>query len=129
LNARNNQSTGQFLHFVFITGVSKFSKVSVFSAMNNLVDISMNYHYATPTFLIELIKKRRFNLSKMSNFEVDESVFMSFEPEKMTPEPVLWQTGYLTITGFKEGLYQLGFPNFEVEYAFHRAIVAQLSDN
>ena len=34
------------LQFVFITGISKFSKVGVFSAMNNLVDISMNDRYA-----------------------------------------------------------------------------------
>ncbi len=32
----------EYLRFVFITGVSKFSKVSVFSGMNNLDDISMS---------------------------------------------------------------------------------------
>ena len=35
------------LHFVFITGVSKFSKVSVFSGMNNLDNISMDDRYST----------------------------------------------------------------------------------
>jgi hypothetical protein len=33
--------------FVFITGVSKFSHVSIFSDLNNLNDISMNADYAT----------------------------------------------------------------------------------
>ncbi|GHS95107.1 ATPase AAA [Synergistales bacterium] len=33
--------------FVFLTGISKFSKMGVFSAMNNLEDISMQKHYAT----------------------------------------------------------------------------------
>ncbi len=33
--------------FVFVTGVSKFSHVSIFSDLNNLNDISMNYEYAT----------------------------------------------------------------------------------
>lgn len=36
-----------YLKFVFITGVSKFAKVSVFSGMNNLTDISMRQDYAT----------------------------------------------------------------------------------
>lgn len=32
--------------FVFITGVSKFSRVSIFSDLNNLIDITMNARYA-----------------------------------------------------------------------------------
>ncbi|MDU9051142.1 MAG: ATP-binding protein [Candidatus Electrothrix sp. Rat3] len=35
----------EHLRFIFITGVSKFSKVSVFSGMNNLDDISMRKDY------------------------------------------------------------------------------------
>jgi hypothetical protein len=34
------------LRFVLLTGVSRFSRVSVFSALNNLQDISMSMHYA-----------------------------------------------------------------------------------
>ncbi|MBF0102381.1 MAG: AAA family ATPase, partial [Desulfobacterales bacterium] len=34
------------LQFVFITGVSKFSRVSIFSELNNLKDITMNETYA-----------------------------------------------------------------------------------
>jgi len=34
------------LRFVFITGVSKFSRVSIFSELNNLKDLTMNRHYA-----------------------------------------------------------------------------------
>jgi hypothetical protein len=36
----------QYLKFVFITGVSKFSKVSLFSGLNNLQDITLNPEYA-----------------------------------------------------------------------------------
>jgi len=35
------------LRFVFITGVSKFSRVSVFSDLNNLVDITLDAKYST----------------------------------------------------------------------------------
>jgi hypothetical protein len=34
------------LQFVFLTGVSKFSKVSIFSGINNLEDITLDEHYA-----------------------------------------------------------------------------------
>jgi Predicted AAA-ATPase len=36
----------QYLKFVFITGISKFSKVSIFSALNHLNDITLNDQYA-----------------------------------------------------------------------------------
>jgi hypothetical protein len=34
------------LHFVFLTGVSKFTKVSLFSGLNNLRDITLDPHYS-----------------------------------------------------------------------------------
>lgn len=41
------KASGSYIRFSLITGVTKFSKMSIFSAMNNLVDISMNDKYAT----------------------------------------------------------------------------------
>jgi len=35
----------QYIKFVFLTGVSKFSKASIFSGLNMLEDISLNRHY------------------------------------------------------------------------------------
>ncbi|HLP58743.1 MAG TPA: AAA family ATPase, partial [Candidatus Deferrimicrobium sp.] len=37
----------EHLKFIFITGVSKFSKVSIFSDLNNLTDITLDETYAT----------------------------------------------------------------------------------
>ena len=37
----------EYLKFVFLTGVSKFSKVSIFSGLNNLTDITLDSRYAT----------------------------------------------------------------------------------
>lgn len=37
----------RYLKFVFITGVSKFSRVSVFSGLNNLTDITISEKFAT----------------------------------------------------------------------------------
>ncbi|GHT55103.1 ATPase AAA [Bacteroidia bacterium] len=41
------KASDEHLRFVFLTGVSKFSKVSIFSELNNLADISMDSRYAS----------------------------------------------------------------------------------
>ena len=41
------KSADRYLRFVFLTGVTKFSQVSVFSDLNQLNDISMDFSYAT----------------------------------------------------------------------------------
>lgn len=43
------KSCDKYLRFLFITGISKFSKVGVFSALNNLEDISMDEEYGSIT--------------------------------------------------------------------------------
>lgn len=42
----NLKSMDRYIRFVFITGVARFSKVSIFSDLNNLKDISMSDEYA-----------------------------------------------------------------------------------
>jgi hypothetical protein len=41
------KAADEHLRFVFLTGVSKFSKVSVFSGLNNIRDITLSAEYAT----------------------------------------------------------------------------------
>lgn len=43
----NIKASDEHLRFVFMTGVTKFSKVSVFSKLNNLDDITMDERFAT----------------------------------------------------------------------------------
>ncbi|MGB3848699.1 MAG: AAA family ATPase [Tunicatimonas sp.] len=43
------KSQDQHLHFVFITGVSKYGKVSIFSDLNNLYDVTLDPAFATLT--------------------------------------------------------------------------------
>lgn len=47
------KSMDQYLRFVFITGISKFSKVGVFSEMNNLDDLTMDARFATALGITE----------------------------------------------------------------------------
>ena len=184
--------------FLFITGVSKFSKVSIFSDFNNLKDYTLNAAVATlfgytheevrknfpqslaalgeklgkdaegaftdivkwydgyrfhqdaetvvnpvslgmtfdsmelanwwsltamPTFLMEFFKVRPLDVSDLSVTEAD---LAAYEPERIKPVTLLFQTGYLTIKGFEqEGAdrtYHLGFPNLEVENSFLKSL-------
>ena len=41
------KAADEHLHFVMLTGVSKFAKVSIFSGLNNLEDISLNPDYGS----------------------------------------------------------------------------------
>jgi hypothetical protein len=41
------EGADEYLRFVFLTGISKFTKVGVFSAMNNLNDISLDEAYSS----------------------------------------------------------------------------------
>jgi len=185
-----------YLKFVFITGVTKFSKVSIFSGLNNLKDITLDPRYATicgitqreledtfsdllkdvdkeqmkrwyngynflgerlynpfdillfldskmyrpywfetgtPTFLIKLLLKERYYIPDLENLEVGDEILESFDVENITPEVLLFQTGYLTIEEYKrEGwmnVYKLTYPNLEVKSAFNRHILNYFTRN
>lgn len=185
--------------FVFVTGVSKFCHVSLFSDLNNLTDISMDYDYATmfgytqeefetyfadriesacrqlkqskkqllpeikqwydgyrfhaeaeavynpvslaqffskryefnnywfstgtPSFLMELVKKTRFDFECVLSRPVSAVAFEAFEIDKIDPLSLLLQTGYLTIKSlerkFNMPWYWLDFPNQEVSVSFN----------
>ncbi|MDM8521535.1 ATP-binding protein [Anaerolineales bacterium HSG6] len=65
------------LRFVLLTGVTKFARVSIFSDLNNLLDISMDIRYAellgiTQTELEYYFADRIDQLSKALNLSQDE---------------------------------------------------------
>lgn len=183
------------IQFALMTGVTKFGKVSVFSDLNNLNDISMDrryydicgiteqelldnfsnnidalaeendmtreecvaklgrmydgYHFeekapgvynpfsilnafwkvkfgsywfetGTPSYLVDLLQRHDYNLDSMSHANVTADVLNCIDAESKDPIPVIYQSGYLTIKGYKSEFkkYVLGFPNEEVEEGF-----------
>ncbi|MDO5318791.1 MAG: AAA family ATPase [bacterium] len=180
--------------FTFLTGVSKFSKVSIFSDLNNLIDRTMTASEATllgythdelKRFFPESLKriaaanglsddeafakvvrwydgyrfeetaekvinpvsfglcaeagrfKNYWSTTAMTTFltdalrtqpldfstiDIDESALEAYEPENPRLVTLLYQTGYLTIKGFRQiggfRRYNLCFPNLEVENSF-----------
>lgn len=194
------KSKDAYIKFALLSGVTKFGKVSVFSDLNNLNDISMDsrfyelcgiteqeihdyfdsevetlaehngltkdacyarlkenydgYHFGencpglynpfsllntldskkfkdywfetgTPTYLVELLQKAGYELSDLTKTEVDADVLNSIDSASLDPIPVIYQSGYLTISGYDSefGLYALGYPNKEVERGFTRFLM------
>ncbi|NDV82367.1 ATP-binding protein [Bacteroides sp. 51] len=73
------KSADQYLRFVFLTGVTKFAQVSVFSDLNQLNDISMKPQYAelcgiTKKELIEVFTPELEELGKRNGLTFDETV-------------------------------------------------------
>ena len=54
--------------------------------------------------------------------QVSKSIFSTFEVKKLQPEALLFQTGYVTISGVQGRLYTLDYPNQEVKSAFTESL-------
>ena len=200
------KSMDPYLRLVFITGVSKFTKTSIFSGLNNIRDITMsekyadicgvvtgdlekyfgehiahlstlkrfrerenlcgeilewydgyswngetrvinpysllsffteekfsNYWYAsgTPKFLLDLIKTRQEGYARLQNLKMGEWALDSFDIGNIEVEPLLFQTGYLTVKDIlpdeEPPVYILGTPNNEVRIAFNLHILAEFT--
>ena len=70
------KSADRYIKFAFLTGVTKFGKVSVFSDLNNLTDLSFDERYATICGISEAELHEYF----------DESIQQLADANKMTKE-------------------------------------------
>ena len=184
-----------YIQFVFITGVSKFSKMNLFSGLNNLNDITLEEKYATicgythndlltvfeehlrganmekvrkwyngynylgdkvynpfdillfidkgfefrnywwntgnPSFLIDMLKTRNYYIPELENFTANEEILNTFDVDHIELVALLWQTGYLTITGKTNtpfGVkYTLNTPNKEVQTSLNSLFINYLT--
>ena len=143
------KSMDGYIKFALLTGVTKFGKVSVFSDLNNLMDISMDERYfdicgitereLTENFSEDIRvladnngqtfeqtreqlkeKLHKYDLYRMAHEKTTSDVLDSIDPASTNPIPVIYQSGYLTIKGYipEPRIYELGFPNREVEEGF-----------
>ena len=93
------KSCDKYLHFALLTGVTKFSKISVFSDLNNLMDISMSNRFSSICGITEQELKQYFK----------EDIRLLGENNGMTPEQTMrelkqWYDGY-HFTEKSEDLY------------------------
>lgn len=78
------------------------------------------FETGTPGFLVEVMRKTSFDVTTLENQTVDSTLMSNADAIFENPVPYLFQSGYLTITGYNDmfRLYQLGFPNQEVKNGF-----------
>ena len=95
-------------------------------SINSFFDRNEFYNFwfatGTPTFLVNLLKKEGiFDLNLPA---INPGGFESFELDRLKPEAILFQTGYLTIQQVNEdGLVQLAYPNKEVRDAMLEVLI------
>ncbi len=78
------------------------------------------FETGTPTYLVELLKSHKYSLYKLAHEKTTAKVLDSIDSASRNPVGVIYQSGYLTIKGFipEPRIYELGFPNREVEEGF-----------
>ena len=85
------------------------------------------YETGTPTFLINLIIKQKINIYDLTNLQIGYEDFQKYDIETMRAEPLLYQSGYLTIKDYDEelNLFTLDYPNEEVRNSFSWSLLEQ----
>ena len=118
-------------HFDEFSKNGVYNPFSLLNTFNNNIFRSYWFETGTPTYLVELLKRHHYNLEDMSKSEVTADVLNSIDAESHDPIPVIYQSGYLTIKGYKSefGKYILGFPNDEVEEGFIKYLAPFYLDN
>ena len=76
------------------------------------------FETGTPAFLVETLFKRRVSSLDLEDMVGSADLLSTFDVDDIATEALLFQTGYLTITGEEnlggKILYRLGYPNREV---------------
>ncbi|MCD8290274.1 MAG: ATP-binding protein [Prevotella sp.] len=99
-----------------------------FSLLNALQDGNIdNYWYqtGTPTFLVQMLRKKDYDLQNLQLDKIPAEALSTVDSMTASPIPLLYQSGYLTIKDYdaRFRLYQLGFPNREVEEGFMQSLL------
>ena len=89
------------------------------------------FETATPRFLIDTLLRRGFSAPDLDAVHASEALLSSFDVDRIAPEALLFQTGYLTIAE-KEDLdgapqYRLGYPNREVRRGLNESLLDALA--
>ena len=92
-----------------------------------------NYWFetGTPAFLVDLLARRGIDALSLEGRVADDTLLSAFDVDRIEPEALLFQTGYLTITGEKRdgdgSLYTLGYPNREVMRSLNAVLLGTMA--
>ena len=101
-------------------GIGMYNPFSVLNTLSKYEFRSYWFETGTPTYLVNLLQMHDYNLESMSQVEADENTLNSVDTNNISPIPVIYQSGYLTIKDYdpRFKMYTLGFPNEEVAEGF-----------
>ena len=102
-----------------------YNPYSLFSAFTEGKIGSYWYATGTPTFLTDRLRKDDFRLWNLNKEKLDASSMTSSDSYLKTPVALLFQTGYLTISGYNPRFetYMLRIPNREVEMGLFKNLL------
>ena len=85
------------------------------------------FETGTPSFLVETLFQRRVGSLALENMVGTDDLLSKFDVDDVATEALLFQTGYLTITGERnlggKTLYRLGYPNREVKQSLNEHLL------
>ena len=89
------------------------------------------FETGTPTFLVDLLARRGVDALSLEGSVADDTLLSAFDVDRIEPEALLFQTGYLTITGEERdgdgSLYTLGYPNHEVRRSLNAVLLGAMA--
>lgn len=107
-------------HFT-ANGEGIYNPFSLLNTFYRMVPDNYWFSTGTPTILVKLLKQNHYRLSDLSQgVEATGDELNGLENTINNPTPLFFQSGYLTIKDYDQrfNVYQLGFPNQEVERGF-----------
>ena len=91
------------------------------------------FETGTPAFLVETLFERRVSSVSLGETVSTEELLSAFDVDHIGTDALLFQTGYLTITGEEElggkALYRLDYPNREVRQSLNEQLLRRLVQN
>ena len=98
---------------------------SLLSAMNNRKFDNYWFSTGTPTFLVNMLKHFRTDITKIDGSEAWASDFDAPTENMQSVLPLFYQSGYITIKHYDPltQIYTLGYPNEEVKVGLMRILI------
>ena len=125
----NIKDLDRYIRFTMLTGVSRFSKMTIFSGLNNLQDISLNYRYAPICGITESELRDNFRqgieeLARMRRTDPEGAVALlktNYDGYHFTAECPDIYNPFSVLCAFSEGRigaywFQSGTPEFLVRH-------------
>lgn len=107
--------------------VCVYNPFSILKAFSELDFGNYWFETGTPSFLIQLLTQRDYNLPEIEWLAMDHSM-TAYSLEHVDPKVLLFQTGYVTIKDVRQSVYVLGYPNQEVKQAFLKHLLSARID-